>query len=174
MLPRLQYRGSVEKDQGRQAVSPTPSIPEAPFSLQREPTAGFGAPCAGDLRWHRRWRSWAIRRSSQEVLNMIKIRANAGIITQINVFTVPPGGQRALVDVLSDAAACAREQPGWLSASLHMSLDGTRVVNYAQSNSLASAEAVVTQLKMAGFLERNKAYGEAHPGLYEVVATYSR
>jgi hypothetical protein len=83
---------------------------------------------------------------------MIKIRANAGVITQINVFTVPPGGQRALVDVLGDAVACAREQPGWLSASLHMSLDGTRVVNYAQSDSLASAEAVVTRLKMAASL----------------------
>jgi hypothetical protein len=105
---------------------------------------------------------------------MIKIRASAGVITQINVFTVPPGGQRALVDVLGDAVACAREEPGWLSASLHMSMDGTRIVNYAQSDSLASAEAVVTRLKMAGFLDRNKAYGEAHPGLYEVVAAYSR
>ena len=28
--------------------------------------------------------------------------------------------------------------------------------------------------KRAGFLDRNKAYGEAHPGLYEVVSTFSR
>lgn len=105
---------------------------------------------------------------------MVIIRANMGVITQINVFTVPLGGQQALVDVLADAVTCAREEPGWLSASLHKSLDGTRVINYAQSDSLASAEAVVTRLKKAGFLDRNKAYGEAHPGLYEVVATYSR
>jgi len=105
---------------------------------------------------------------------MILIRANSGVITQINVFTVPLGGQQALVDGLADAVTCAREEPGWLSASLHKSLDGTRIVNYAQSESLAAAEAVIDRLRRAGFLDRNKAYGEAHPGLYEVVATYSR
>ena len=105
---------------------------------------------------------------------MTVIRANAGIITQINVFTIPLDDQQPLIDVLSEAVACARKEPGWLSASLHRSLDGTRVVNYAQSDSLAAAKAIIGRLKRAGFLDRNKEYGEAHPGLYEVVATYSR
>ncbi len=105
---------------------------------------------------------------------MITISANTGIITQINVFTVPEGGQQALIDVLIEAAACAREEPGWLSASPHRSLDGTRVVNYAQSQDMAAAQAVIMRLKWAGFLDRNKAYGEAHPGLYEVVAAMGR
>ena len=104
----------------------------------------------------------------------IIIRANSGVITQINVFTVPVGGQQALIDVLTEAVMCAREEPGWLSASLHKSLDGTRVVNYAQSESVAAAEGVIGRLKRAGFLDRNRAYGEAHPGLHEVVATFSR
>jgi hypothetical protein len=105
---------------------------------------------------------------------MVLIRANSGVITQINVFTVPPGGQQALIEHLAKAVACAREEPGWLSASLHRSVDGTRVVNYAQSDSLDAAEAVIERLKAAGFIDRNRQFGAAHPGLYEVVATFER
>lgn len=102
------------------------------------------------------------------------IRANSGVITQINVFTVPPDRQQALIDHLSKAVACARQEPGWLSANLHRSLDGTRVVNYAQSESLAAAQAVIARLKAGGFIDRNRTFAEAHPGLYEVVATFER
>jgi hypothetical protein len=100
------------------------------------------------------------------------IRTNAGIITQINVFTVAEGGQQALIDLLSESARFAKETPGWLSASLHKSRDGTRVVNYAQSESIEAARAVIGRLRSAGF--RNKALGEAHPGLYDVVFTLER
>jgi hypothetical protein len=105
---------------------------------------------------------------------MTIIRADAGIITQINVFTVPRGHQQDLIDHLASAAAFARQEPGWLSANLHRSLDGTRVVNYAQSESLEAAQAVIERLRRGGFLERNRAFGEPHPGLYEVVATFER
>jgi antibiotic biosynthesis monooxygenase len=102
------------------------------------------------------------------------IRVGQGIVTQINVFTVPEGGQHRLIDHLAEAVTVARQTPGWLSASLHRSLDGTRIVNYAQSDSLQSAQSTIARLAEAGLLERNKAYGEAHPGLYEVVKTFER
>jgi heme-degrading monooxygenase HmoA len=102
------------------------------------------------------------------------IRAATGVITQINIFTVPEGGQQALIDHLAEAAAYARQEPGWLSASLHRSLDGTRVANYAQSESLDAARAVVARLTEAGFIDRNRRFGEAHPGLYEVAMTLER
>src|SRR5205807_2367719 len=98
----------------------------------------------------------------------------SGIITQINLFTVPEGGQQALIDLLSESTRFAKETPGWLSASLHKSRDGTRVVNYAQSESPAAAQAVIDRLRGAGFLGRNKALGEARPGLYDVVFTLER
>lgn len=102
------------------------------------------------------------------------IRTNAGIVTQINTFTVPSGDQQALIDQLSEAAQFASTTPGWLSASLHKSHDGTRVVNYAQSDSLESAMLVIDRLRRAGFLDRNAEYGRAHPGLYDVVFTLER
>ena len=102
------------------------------------------------------------------------IKANAGIVTQINVFTVPEGGQQALIDLLTEAAKFASTTPGWVSASVHRSRDGTRVVNYAQSESLEAATRIIERLREAGWLERNRSLGEAHPGLYEVVFTLER
>lgn len=102
---------------------------------------------------------------------MPTIKANASVITQINVFTVNPENQQALIDLLKSAAESVKDTPGWMSASLHRSIDGTRVVNYAQCSDLTAWEVVMGKLRAGGFLERNKALGEAHPGLYEVVYT---
>ncbi len=102
------------------------------------------------------------------------IRANNPIVTQINVFTVPEGQQQPLIDYLSKAAEAAREVDGWISASLHRSLDGTRVVNYAQSADLPAAQRVFEHLKVKGLLEGNRAHGVAHPGLYQVAFTLER
>lgn len=102
------------------------------------------------------------------------IQAANGIVTQINVFTVPEGGQAAMLDNLVRGVEVARQTPGWLSASLHRSVDGTRIVNYAQSESMEAALAVIDRLKAAGMIDRNRDFGEAHPGLYEVVRTFER
>jgi hypothetical protein len=99
------------------------------------------------------------------------IRAKTPIVTQINVFTVPSGGQDALVDYLARAAQAAKEVDGWISASIHRSYDGTRVVNYAQSRDEHAARRVIEHLRAQGLIDGNRAYGEAHPGLYEVVFT---
>lgn len=99
------------------------------------------------------------------------IKSQSGIVTQINVFTVPAGGQEPMLDLLRDASNFSSTIPGWVSASLHRSLDGTKVVNYAQSIDMEASRRVVEALANAGFLERNKLLGEAHPGLYEVVHT---
>jgi len=105
---------------------------------------------------------------------MPEIKANAGVITQINVFTTTPENQQPLIDLLLEAANVARTVPGWLSASIHRSADGTRVVNYAQCESHEAWEAVMVKLRAGNYLERNKALGTAHPGLYEVVATLQK
>jgi hypothetical protein len=105
---------------------------------------------------------------------MPTINANTGVVTQINVFTVPEGGQQALIDVLKEAAQFASSTPGWLSASIHRSRDGSRVINYAQSENIEAAQRIIKRLREGGWLERNKAIGEAHPGLYDVVFTLEK
>ncbi|MDT7581545.1 MAG: hypothetical protein QOK35_2809 [Pseudonocardiales bacterium] len=100
------------------------------------------------------------------------IRPHTSVVTQINVFTVPPERQQSLIDQLARAAAVASEVDGWLSASLHRSLDGTRVVNYAQSVDETAARRVIAHLTERGLIDANATYGTAHPGLYEVVRTF--
>lgn len=102
------------------------------------------------------------------------ITANRDIVTQINVFTVPEGGQEAMIAYLAEAARAAREVAGWLSASLHCSLDGTRVVNYAQSADADAARRVFEHLNAKWLIDGNKRHGEAHPGLYRVAFTLER
>jgi heme-degrading monooxygenase HmoA len=51
----------------------------------------------------------------------------------VNVFTVEPERQSELVAALHEATtAIFAALPGFISANLHASLDGTRVINYAQ------------------------------------------
>ena len=102
------------------------------------------------------------------------IRANAGIITQINVFTVAAGGQQALIDLLSESARFAKETPGLALRQPSQEPRRDAGVNYAQSESVEAAQAVIGRLRSAGFLDRNKALGEAHPGLYDVLFTLER
>ncbi|HEY2194930.1 MAG TPA: antibiotic biosynthesis monooxygenase family protein [Actinomycetospora sp.] len=54
-------------------------------------------------------------------------------VTLVNVFTVAPERQAELVDALDRATReVFVDDPGFVSANLHASLDGTRVINYAQ------------------------------------------
>ncbi|MFI1158370.1 antibiotic biosynthesis monooxygenase family protein [Streptomyces sioyaensis] len=61
------------------------------------------------------------------------ISADADLVTLVNVFTVAPERQIELVDALDGATSeVFLAVPGFVSANLHVSLDGHRVVNYAQ------------------------------------------
>jgi quinol monooxygenase YgiN len=74
---------------------------------------------------------------------MVTIERGRPLVTLVNVFTVEPPQQRALVDLLVTATKETMSRlPGFVSASIHRSLDGTRVVNYAQWRSLADFEAI--------------------------------
>jgi hypothetical protein len=105
---------------------------------------------------------------------MSTIQSNRGIVTQINVFDCEPANQQPLVDLLIESARSVCHLPGWLSANIHRSFDGKRVVNYAQSENHEAAQRVIEKLKAGGFLDRNKLLGKAQPGLYEVVFTLQR
>ncbi len=57
-------------------------------------------------------------------------------MTLINVFTVEPEDQQRLVELWQRATdEVMRHLPGFVSANAHRSLDGTKVVNYAQGES---------------------------------------
>jgi quinol monooxygenase YgiN len=102
---------------------------------------------------------------------MPTIETGNGVVTHINVFRVAREQQQALVDSLVETVNAARSVPGWLSASIHRSFDGTQVVNYVQFASQEAAQAVLRHLAAAGHLKRNTDLGSVAPGQYEVVYT---
>jgi quinol monooxygenase YgiN len=64
------------------------------------------------------------------------------VVTLVNVFTVEPGNQQKVVDMLVKATETTMKKiPGFVSASIHKNLDGVRVVNYAQWRSAQDFEA---------------------------------
>ncbi|MET9341827.1 antibiotic biosynthesis monooxygenase family protein [Nonomuraea sp. NPDC003804] len=63
---------------------------------------------------------------------MGKIVPEDDYYTLINIFTVTPGDQKRIYDVIVEATDIIQRFPGFVSANVHMSYDGTRVVNYAQ------------------------------------------
>jgi quinol monooxygenase YgiN len=74
---------------------------------------------------------------------MTVITAHADYATLINVFTVEPENAQQLVDLLTKATEDVMQHiDGFISANIHLSTDGTRVVNYAQWRDAAAMDAM--------------------------------
>ena len=101
---------------------------------------------------------------------MTQISQNNDVVTLINVFTVEPENQQRLLDLLVGATESVMNKlPGFVSANLHKSLDGTRVVNYAQWRSREAFEAMLDNLEAGGHMkEAEKMAQKIEPRLYEV------
>jgi hypothetical protein len=75
---------------------------------------------------------------------MAEITPGSGLVTFINIFTCDPPDQRALLDTLrEETAEIVSLLDGFVSASLHASSDGRRVINYAQWTHLDAFNAMM-------------------------------
>ncbi|HEY2107182.1 MAG TPA: antibiotic biosynthesis monooxygenase family protein [Candidatus Binataceae bacterium] len=102
------------------------------------------------------------------------ISKNAKIVTLINVFTVEPANQRQLIELLDRATTTSvTHAPGFISASLHRSLDGTRVTMYAQWRSVEDYRAMRQNFAPLPYLQQALAIAKFEPGIYDVVETYA-
>jgi heme-degrading monooxygenase HmoA len=101
---------------------------------------------------------------------MVTIAKDNDVVTLINFFTVAPEDQQRLVDVLVEATQVVmRKQPGFVSANIHKSLDGTRVANYAQWRSKEAFEAMLRDRAAAEHMGEAARIAERfEPHLYEV------
>ena len=97
------------------------------------------------------------------------IAAGTPVITLINVLEVDPERQSELVELLAKATdAVMRHVPGFISATLHCSLDGTRVANYAQWRSLDDFERMLANPDAQVHIREATAIAKAAPVLYRV------
>jgi heme-degrading monooxygenase HmoA len=63
---------------------------------------------------------------------MPHIRTEKQPVTQITVVESEPGKQAEALSVMTERARFMARQPGFISISVHRSLDGRRIVNYVQ------------------------------------------
>jgi quinol monooxygenase YgiN len=105
---------------------------------------------------------------------MTTISKSNELVTLINVFTGTSEHQQELLELLGRATETSvRHQPGFISASLHRSLDGTKVVMYAQWRSIKDYEVMRENPAPLPYLQKALALAKFEPGMYEVVETYS-
>ena len=100
---------------------------------------------------------------------MSTIIKGRNILTLINIFTVAPEKQHELVTLLVDATQkTMKHLPGFISANIHRSLDGKKVVNYAQWESMADFEAMRKNPETASHMQAAAALALFDPILCEV------
>ena len=105
---------------------------------------------------------------------MTQISTTNDVITFINVFTVEPDKQQRLVELLTEATEVSvRQAPGFVSASLHRSTDGTKVTMYAQWRSLEAYQALRGDPAPLPYFREALTIATFEPGIYEVVRTFA-
>ena len=100
---------------------------------------------------------------------MTVISQNNDVFTLINVFTVAPERQQQLVDTLVETTeGLIKKLPGFVSASFHKSLDGTRVVNYAQWENKAAFDSVMQNTQARARMGLAQELGQSDGHFYTV------
>jgi len=104
---------------------------------------------------------------------MAMIATDQDLVTLVNVFSVDPERQAALVNLLVDATTTVIKQfPGYISANIHCSLDGTKVVNCAQWRRTEDYEAMLANPSVQQHLSDAAAAAMSFdPHLYRVEFT---
>ena len=101
---------------------------------------------------------------------MASIQTNPQPVTQITIVESEPGKQADALSLMAERARFMARQPGFISISLHRSLDGRRIVNYIQWQSrdlLQSAHKSPEFRKEWGHFDQLT--DAIDPHLYEVV-----
>lgn len=104
---------------------------------------------------------------------MILVSTDRDVMTLVNVFTVDPSRCDELVHVLIDATReTIRHRDGFVSANIHRSQDGRRVVNYAQWASVEAFEAMRSRPEVSPHMVRASELAESFdPIICSVVDT---
>jgi heme-degrading monooxygenase HmoA len=101
------------------------------------------------------------------------IEEGTSTVTLVNVFTVDPKDQQRLVEHWQQVTEeVIRHLPGFISANVHRSLDGTNVVNYAQWESLDAFNAIRHHPEAAAHLRELSQIGAPAPVMCEVVSVH--
>jgi antibiotic biosynthesis monooxygenase (ABM) superfamily enzyme len=101
------------------------------------------------------------------------ISTDAPVVTLINVFTVDPENQQRLIELWQDGTEeVMRHLPGFVSSNVHRSLDGTKVINYAQWESVETFNAALRDPDATSYFAELAEIAIAAPIVCEVVSVH--
>ena len=105
---------------------------------------------------------------------MTTLSLDNSLTTVIIIFQVKPEQQQELIEAIEEFLETVKTQPGFVSANLHKSIDGVKVVNYAQWSSLEEFEAFRNNQKVQAKAAKLFGLGTSDSHVYEIVASESK
>ncbi len=103
---------------------------------------------------------------------MPTIAKNNHVLTVIIIFSVEPERQQQLVDTIIEFLETAvKHQPGFVSSSIHKSLDGVRVMNYAQWQSQSDYNAFISNSQVQSLGAKLSKFQMLDAHVFEVVVS---
>lgn len=94
-------------------------------------------------------------------------------VTLINIFEVEASKQQELVGILNEGTEkVMRHRPGFVSVNILTSVDGTRVVNYAQWRTQDDVKATMADPEVQAYAKRAAEIANATPGVYSVASVH--
>ncbi len=103
---------------------------------------------------------------------MPAIAKNNDVITVVIIFAIEPAEQQQLIDTIIEfLETTVKHQPGFVSSSIHKSIDGVRVMNYAQWETQADYQAFVKNAGVQAKGEKLSNYQLHEAHIYEVAVS---
>lgn len=100
-----------------------------------------------------------------------QLGSDAGPVVLVNVFTVDPGDQEALVDAWANDAQWMKRQPGYISTQLHKAVgESSMYLNYAVWDSVADFRAAFSNPEFQNALGHYPSSAVTSPHLFEKIA----
>lgn len=94
-------------------------------------------------------------------------------VVLVNVFTVDPTNQQRLVELWQQGTEeVMRHLPGFISANIHRSLDGTKVINYAQWASEEAFNATLRDPQVTTYFAKLAEVGTPDPVLCDLISVH--
>jgi len=106
-------------------------------------------------------------------MSATEIRVGDQIVTLVNIFDVDASKQQELLDLLNEGTEkVIKTRPGFVSVNILASVDGTRVINYAQWRSQDDLKAIMGDAEVQAYAQKTAALAKAAPQVYRVVSVH--
>lgn len=105
---------------------------------------------------------------------MATLSIDNSLTTVIIIFTVKSEQQQELLGVIKEFLETVKTLPGFVSASLHKSIDGVKIVNYAQWSSRDDFESFINNQEVKAKASKLFEFDPPDSHVYEIVTSESK